>query len=231
MEVILSSSNILDRYLDRLAPEKRATQLRAIRKSVHRMNDLIDDVLLLGKFEAGALSCQPVPLDLAAFCRRAADEIESATARRGVIQFNATDVDGEASANEGLLQHIFTNILGNAVKYSPPDRAVQFSVARRGPDVEFVIRDRGCGIPVEDQARLFTAFYRGSNVGQTSGSGLGLVIAKRCVDLHGGTILCESEPGNGTTFTVTLPLFDGTRVFQRRHNGGGAFAKPLSQNV
>jgi signal transduction histidine kinase len=218
--VILSSSNILDRYLDRLPPDKRTGQLRAIRKSVHRMNDLIDDVLMLGKLDAGVLSCQPVPLDLAAFCRRAAGEIESATARDGAIRFVESEVDGEtAAADEGLLHHILTNILGNAVKYSPPGEPVEFNLSRRGPDAEFVIRDRGCGIPAADQARLFTAFYRGSNVGQKPGSGLGLVIAKRCVDLHGGLIRCESEEGKGTTFTVTLPLFDATRVFHRRANG------------
>ena len=216
LEIILSSSNILDRYLERLPPDKRAAQLRAIRKSVHRMNDLIDDVLFLGKFDAGALCCQPVPLDLAAFCRRAANEIESASARQGVIHFASLDSNTDATADEGLLQHILTNILSNAVKYSPLDRAVEFTLNRRGTDAEFVIKDHGCGIPAADQARLFTAFYRGSNVGQTSGSGLGLVIAKRCVDLHGGTIHCQSEQGIGTTFTVTLPLYDGTRVFRRR---------------
>jgi len=218
--VILSSSNILDRYLDRLPPDKRAAQLRAIRKSVHRMNDLIDDVLMLGKLDAGVLCCQPVPLDLAAFCRRATGEIESATARDGAIRFIESENNGEtASADEGLLHHILTNILGNAVKYSSPGEPVEFILARRGPDAEFVVRDRGCGIPAGDQARLFTAFYRGSNVGQKPGSGLGLVIAKRCVDLHGGVIRCESEEGKGTTFTVTLPLFDATRVFHRRANG------------
>lgn len=225
LEVILSSSNILDRYLERLAPDKRAAQLRAIRKSVHRMNDLIDDVLFLGKFDAGALCCQPVALDLVAFCRRTAHEIESASTRQGAIEFATNEVSGEASADEGLLQHILTNILSNAVKYSPLDRTVEFLLTRRGTDAEFVVRDRGCGIPAADQARLFTAFYRGSNVGQTSGSGLGLVIAKRCVDLHGGTIHCQSEQGVGTTFTVTLPLFNGTRVFRRRPNSDGEAQK------
>ena len=119
-------------------------------------------------------------------------------------------------ADEGLLQHILANILGNAVKYSPPEQPVEFTVTRCGTNAEFVIRDHGCGIPAADQPRLFTAFYRGSNVGQKPGSGLGLVIAKRCVDLHGGTIRCESEEGKGTTFIVNLPLFDGTRFFRRR---------------
>ena len=76
--------------------------------------------------------------------------------------------------------------------------------------------DRGCGIPVADQSRLFTPFYRGANVGHTRGTGLGLAIVKRCVDLHDGAIRCESAVGLGTTFTVTLPLFDGTRRFRRK---------------
>ncbi len=218
LEVILSSSNILDRYLDRLPPDKRAAQLRAIRKSVHRMNDLIDDVLLLGKFDAGALACSPVPLDLAAFCQRVAGEVAAAASRDGAIRFSAHGINGSnvANADEGLLHHILGNLLGNAVKYSPPGREVEFAVSRSGQDAQFVVRDRGCGIPQADQPRLFTAFYRGSNVGQTPGSGLGLVITKRCVDLHAGNIRCESVEGEGTTFTVTLPLFDGTRVFRRR---------------
>jgi signal transduction histidine kinase len=214
--VILSSSNILDRYLERLSPDKLKAQLRSIRKSVGRMNDLIEDVLLLGKFDAAGLNCHPVPLDLVAFCRRAICEIESAAAREGAIQLQAEAMGGDATADESLLHHILTNLLSNALKYSPPERPVVLSLSRHGPDAEFVVRDEGCGIPAADQARLFTAFYRGSNVGQTPGSGLGLVIVKRCLDLHGGAIRCESAPGQGTTFTFTLPLFDGTRHFRRK---------------
>lgn len=216
LEVILSSSNILDRYLDRLPPEKRKTQLRAIRKSVHRMNDLVEDVLLLGKLDAGALTCNPVARDLAGPCRRAIDEIESAWGHEHAIQFQPECIDQEAMVDETLLHHILTNLLGNALKYSPVDASVDFTLSRSGPDARFVIRDRGCGIPLVDQPRLFTAFYRGGNVGNTPGSGLGLVTVKRCVDLHGGTVTCQSQPGEGTTFTVTLPVFDGTRVFARR---------------
>jgi PAS domain S-box-containing protein len=216
LEVILSSSNILNRYLDRLPPEKRKAQLRAIRKSVHRMNDLIEDVLFLGKLEAGRLASHRIPIDLVSFCHRAAAEIESAAAREGAIRLVADEVNGDAVADEGLLHHIITNLLGNALKYSPPGRDVEFTVRRCGPDAEFLIRDRGCGIPAADQARLFTAFYRGSNVGQTPGTGLGLAIVKRCVDLHGGEIRWESDEGHGTTFIVTLPLFDGTRLLRRR---------------
>jgi signal transduction histidine kinase len=216
LEVILSSSNILDRYLERLPAEKRKAQLRAIRKAVHRMNDLIEDVLLLGKLEGGRLTCQPTPIDLMAFCRRSIDEIESAAGREGTIRLAISDLNGEVSGDEGLLHHILANLLSNALKYSPGEQSVDLTVAKHGPDAEFVIRDRGCGIPIADRARLFTAFSRGSNVAQTRGTGLGLAIVKRCVDLHGGSIRCDSEEGKGTAFVVSLPLFDETRRFRRK---------------
>jgi signal transduction histidine kinase len=213
--VILSSSNILDRYLDRLPPDKRRAQLRAIRRSVHRMNDLIEDVLLLGKFDAGALACNPMPVDLPALCLRAVGEIESASGCEGAIQFQAEGDFKEALADESLVHHILTNLLGNAVKYSPRGHAIELRLARVGEDAILEVQDHGCGIPEADQARLFTAFYRGANVGHAPGSGLGLVIVKRCTDLHGGHIACESAVSHGTTFRVTLPLFSGTRLFRR----------------
>jgi signal transduction histidine kinase len=127
-------------------------------------------------------------MDLGAFCHRVENEISSASGREGIIHVTLDPgLNGDATADEGLLHHILGNLMSNAVKYSPPDRAVELRVVRTGTEAWFIVRDRGCGIPPADQARLFTAFYRGSNVGQTPGSGLGLVITNRCVDLHGGT--------------------------------------------
>ena len=79
---------------------------------------------------------------------------------------------------------------------------------RRNEEAVFRVQDRGIGIPAADQKQLFNAFHRGSNAGHLPGTGLGLVIVKRCVELHGGQISCESTAGQGTTFTVTLPLFE-----------------------
>lgn len=92
------------------------------------------------------------------------------------------------------------------MKYSPPGSPIRFHVERRQEQVVFVVADRGCGIPEADQPNLFSAFHRGRNVGHVAGTGLGLVIVRRCVDLHGGTIRFTSPPGEGTTFTVELPL-------------------------
>jgi len=100
-----------------------------------------------------------------------------------------------ATGDESLLRHIFTNLLSNAVKYSAPDQTVDFTARRDGEDAICRITDRGCGIPEPDQKGLFQAFHRGSNVRQIPGTGLGLLIVKRCVDLHGGEIRFESVEG------------------------------------
>jgi len=107
--------------------------------------------------------------------------------------------------DEKLLQHILTNLLSNAVKYSPQGGTINFELFCNPNEVIFRIQDHGLGIPSHEQTNLFNPFERGSNVGQISGTGLGLAIVKNCVDLHGGTILVESEVGVGTTFTITFP--------------------------
>lgn len=211
LEVILSSAEILERYHDRLAPEQRGKQVRAIQKSVRRMADMMNEVLLLGRFEAGRVEFSPSGIDLAGFMGRVRDEIRAAMGAEVPIEVEiSVGVDSEAvvaRGDEGLLGHIFTNLLSNAVKYSPPGSPVWFRVRREGSEAVFEVADRGCGIPEADQRRLFQSFHRGSNVGNRSGTGLGLVIVKRCVDRHGGTVGLVSREGEGTTFTVRLPLF------------------------
>ena len=114
---------------------------------------------------------------------------------------------GEIEGDERLLRHIFTNLLTNAVKYSGTGRGVRFDIARDGAEMVGTIRDQGIGIPEADREWPFNAFHRGHNVAGRPGTGLGLVIVKRCVDLHRGKILVESKVGKGTTITVRLPMF------------------------
>jgi signal transduction histidine kinase len=108
--------------------------------------------------------------------------------------------------DERLLRHIFTNLLTNAVKYSDAGQVVQFEIVCAGGDIVCTIRDRGIGIPEADREWLFNAFHRGRNVGDRPGTGLGLVIVKRCVDLHGGTNKVDSKLGDGTSVTLRLPI-------------------------
>jgi signal transduction histidine kinase len=205
--VIMSAAEVLQRYFERLSPEKRARHLDMIFRSTRNLANLIEEVLLVGRVEEGRMQFAPVPVGLEKFCRSLTDELLSATGGACPIRFEATTPLDGAVSDETVLRHILSNLLSNAVKYSEPGTPVEFTAERRGHDVIFTVRDHGIGIPLEDQPRLFTSFNRARNVGTRPGTGLGLVVVQRCVQLHRGTIALESDPGVGTTVTVTLPVF------------------------
>jgi signal transduction histidine kinase len=205
--VILSSADLLSDYRDTLTPAESAEQLADIKQSTRHMADLMEDVLVLGRFEAGTVHYQPVRLDLLSFCQRLVDEILSATDRACPVVLSESNVSGSAYGDETLLRHVLLNLLSNAVKYSSPGQTIQFRVERAGDDAVFTVLDEGIGIPPEEEKHVFDAFFRGKNVGERPGSGLGLVIVKRCVELQRGNIKIAGVEGRGTTVIVRLPLF------------------------
>ncbi|MBX3746378.1 MAG: PAS domain S-box protein [Verrucomicrobiae bacterium] len=205
--IIMSSAGILEKYFDRLDPGERREQLESIQRSTRRMGDLMEQVLLLSRLDAARMGFAPTPLDLAGFFRVLTDEVHSVTSRRCPIELRVDALPARARADEGLLRHIFTNLLTNAVKYSEAGQSVEFSVVREGAEAVCTVRDHGIGIPEADREWLFRAFHRGRNVGQRSGTGLGLVIVQRCLEIHGGRLELESAVGAGTAMTVRLPVF------------------------
>ncbi len=205
--VIMSAVEVLQRYFERLPADKRARHLEMIFRSTKNLANLIEEVLLLGRVEEGRMQFAPLPLDLELLCRTLSDEMHSATGGACPIHFRALSPLDGAVSDETLLRHILTNLLSNAVKYSEAGTPVEFTASRRDRNVIFTIRDRGIGIPLEDQPKLFTSFTRARNVGTRPGTGLGLVVVQRCVQLHHGTLALDSAPGSGTTAIVALPVF------------------------
>ncbi len=205
--VILSATENLDTYFERLKPEQRRQQLQHVIQATGHMAKVMEDVLLLGRAEA--MEFKPHQIELPTFCQNLANQVRTSTESRCPIRFTADSVP-PARGDEGLLRHILTNLLTNAVKYSRPGSVVDFTVGRQNGHAVFRVHDSGIGIPAADQKQLYNAFHRGQNTGEVPGTGLGLVIVKRCVELHGGQITCDSKEGRGTTFEVKLPLFQGT---------------------
>jgi signal transduction histidine kinase len=150
---------------------------------------------------------QPKALDLRAFCQRLVDEALSAAECRNPIHVDCPEFDGSALGDERLLRHILLNIITNALKYSECGDPIRVTIRREGCEAVWGISDKGIGIPETDREWLFNAFHRGRNVGQRPGSGLGLVIVKRCLDLHGGRIHIDSKVGEGTTVILRVPVF------------------------
>jgi len=205
LTTILSSAALLEKYNHKLAEEKKINHLQRIQAAVQHMTGLLNDVLLIGKAEAGKLEFQPTPLDLAQFCRELVEEMQQTTDTH-TIAFRIHNQGTTACMDEKLLRHIFSNLLSNAIKYSPQGGVVDFDLVYKPQAAIFYVQDHGIGIPIAEQAQMFDSFHRASNVGTISGTGLGLAIVKKAVDLHGGKIALKSEVGAGTTFTVTLPL-------------------------
>ncbi|MBM3840805.1 MAG: HAMP domain-containing histidine kinase [Verrucomicrobia bacterium] len=204
---IQSSAELLTSYFERLPRERREQLLRNIVRSTQDLAQVMEKVLLLSRVEAASYECQPEHFDLGVFCRQLVDELHCATQARCPIQLSLGELPEKVWADTTLLRHAFSNLLSNAVKYSPPGLPVEFEVQRFEHEVIFVVRDEGIGIPPQDLNRLFNAFYRGSNTNGAPGTGLGLVIVKRCVELHRGSIQIESKPERGTRVTVRVPLF------------------------
>jgi PAS domain S-box-containing protein len=205
--IIISSAGLLESYFDRLDPATRAEHLQTISRNIRRMASLMEDVLLFGQVEAGKLSFEPAALNVRRFCYRLIEEVQPATPHACPLQLEfADEVPETVAADERLLRHAFFNLLTNAVKYSQPGSPVHFTVRPVGQELVWTVRDSGIGIPPEDLGQLFQAFQRGRNVGQVPGTGLGLVLVKRCVELHGGLIAVDSTVGTGTTITVRLPF-------------------------
>lgn len=204
--VTMSAVEVLRHYRDQISAEKQIELHDDIFSATLQMSGLMDQVLLLGRAEAGKLEWRPVPIDLSELCGKLVDEGHSSTNHRCPVSFACEGQIDDACMDAALLRHIIGNLLSNAVKYSAEGSPVELRVKREGDEVVIAVQDHGIGIPEPDQARLFEAFHRASNVGETPGTGLGLMLVKRCVELHHGTITVQSKERVGTTFTVRLPL-------------------------
>jgi signal transduction histidine kinase len=169
------------------------------------MARLLDSVLTIGRSEAGELDFNPKPMDLVAFCGDLVETMQQSSPGTPIAYAMRGEPNG-ALADEQLLRHILTNLISNAIKYSPPQTPVDIEIDIEKKEATFLVRDRGIGIPAVDRVDLFNSFHRGSNVGDIPGTGLGLAVVKRSVDRHGGLIELESAEGVGTTFVVTIPL-------------------------
>ncbi|MES2972451.1 MAG: 7TM diverse intracellular signaling domain-containing protein [Pseudomonadota bacterium] len=202
---ILSAEEVLRHYGDRLPDDEKLEVLDSIASGVQRMTRMMDRVLLLGKAEAHMLEFSPAPLDLRALCYELVAEARTQQPQSAchVAVDIARDLE-PGEYDEKLLRHIFSNLLSNALKYSPQGGEVMFKVYLNLGQVVFEVSDQGIGIPADEIPHLFESFHRASNVGAIQGTGLGLAIVKNAVETHGGTISVKSVAGEGTTFTVRL---------------------------
>lgn len=208
LATIHGSVELLQHYEDRMPANKKQQTLQKIDDAVERMTHMLENVLVIGRTDAGRLEFKPRALSIATFCNGLVDEVRSAMARqlaRVHLQLELPPATQLFWLDDTLIRNIVGNLLSNAIKYSPQGGNVRFSVRDEGDALVFTVSDQGIGIPEADQAQLFVSFHRASNVGPIAGTGLGLSIVKEAVTCHLGDIRVDSTEGQGSTFTVTLP--------------------------
>jgi signal transduction histidine kinase len=204
----MTSAELLEHYSQRFSEEKKLEILQRIQTSVKYMTNLLDDILIIGKADAGKLAFNPLPVDLVAECRAALAEVNGELTPRHQVSFVVQGTPVTAQLDAVLLKHILVNLLSNAIKYSPDGGLILLELTFQPEPglVRIRLTDQGIGILPEDRPYLFEAFHRGKNIGTLAGTGLGLSIVKHSVDLQNGTIEVTGEPASGTSFTVVLPL-------------------------
>jgi PAS domain S-box-containing protein len=180
---------------DVLTPEWLLKVANRSEQQVDRLTRLVEDMLDIARLRSGKLTIERSPTDLGALTRELVERLSSALIR--------VDVIGQWDPQR--IEQVLSNLLSNAVKYGG-GKAVEVSVRREGDRAILSVHDQGRGIPVELHERIFDRFERVNESQSIAGLGLGLYIVRQIVEIHGGTVRVESEPGQGSTFTVTLPL-------------------------
>ena len=213
LSTILSSADLLEYYAGGWSIEKQLEHVQRIQSAAIYMNNLLSDVLTLERNEISQ-PFEPVAIDLRLFCNNLIDELCLNDQGQHQVVFQLQPIQDEgnvptpiaATMDEKLLRQVLSNLLSNALKYSPMGSTIYFRLTIEGDRALFEVQDQGIGIPCEDQQQLFEPFHRGANVGSIAGNGLGLSIAKKSVEIHGGTINLSSQLQAGTTVQVALPL-------------------------
>ena len=186
--------------------EAQTEQVENIRYATKRLANLIQNMLKLNKLEKQTIRPVPERFDVCAQLCDSAVQFEDTWERRN-IDFEADLEDSAAVyADAGLTEIVWTNLLSNAFKFTPEGGTVTLTQRTEGSCVRVVVTDTGCGMSPETVKHIFDKFYQGDPSHATQGNGLGLALVKRILELSEGSITVESEPGKGSTFTVTLPL-------------------------
>lgn len=192
---------------DQLSDEKRHLYLSTVNEQSDRLARLVDDLMDVSRIDAGMLKLAQEDLDTTEVVDSLLAQFTTKWAGRRIEVHTDGGEPPRVIADRHRLDGILINLIDNAIKYSPAGTAVEVTVARKGAQVAFSVRDHGAGMTENERQGLFQKFHRlpGAAASDVPGTGLGLYIVKGLVDAHGGMITVDSAPGGGSTFTVALP--------------------------
>jgi PAS domain S-box-containing protein len=204
LSTIMSSVDLIGRYTEGINDEKVEKHVARIKGKVREMTAMLNEFLSLERIEQGQVVCTPVELDIVHLCIEMIEELRTLAKSGQAIDYDHEGGERTATLDRQMLSNVISNLVTNAVKYSPEGKQVELRTTITDGKLTIMVHDEGMGIPAEDQQHLFERFFRGSNATTIQGTGLGLNIVKRYLELMNGTIRFTSVPGK-TLFTVELP--------------------------
>lgn len=205
LSTILSSNSLVEQYKQRSDYDKIDKHTARIKSSVQHLTGILNDFLSLGKLEEGKIDVVNESINLRTFFNDLAEEVKASLKANQKVVVNMTS-DVTIHSDSRILRNILFNLISNASKYSDETKNIELHAHMEDGKLIMAVQDHGIGIPEEDHKHLFERFFRAGNVSNIQGTGLGLNIVKRYVELLNGTITFESEYKKGSTFTVSIPL-------------------------
>jgi PAS domain S-box-containing protein len=203
LSTILSSAFLVNQYTTEAEQPKRSKHIQRIISSVTLLTEVLNDFLSVGKIEEGGVQVRTSTLDIQQHILATIQEMQDIVQEGQQISY-VHEGPVSVQLDPSLLKHILLNLLGNAIKFSGKHSVIKVHTEHTGNDVILKVKDAGIGISQEDQQHLFERFFRGANVSNIQGTGLGLHIVSKYAELMNGNITCESDLNEGTTFTVTF---------------------------
>lgn len=206
LATILSSIELIEAYSKDVQVEKRKKHIIRVKEAVSNLNNILNDFLSLSRLEEGRVEAEPEFFRLQSFLDSFVDEIKLLLRPGQLIDPQFSHIDVELWLDKRILKNILINLLSNAIKYSPEGGVISLKATISQNLLSVEVADNGIGIPVEDQQHLFTRFFRAHNVENIKGTGLGLNIVRRYLDILGGTISYKSQLGEGSVFKISVPV-------------------------
>jgi PAS domain S-box-containing protein len=203
---ILTSVSLIARYHQAQDEGKRTKHVKTIKTSVQNLTNILDDFLSLDKLDQGKITCRPSSFHLVGLAQTLVVDMQELAKEGQNITYRHHGAETAIFLDKEMLRNVLINLLSNAMKYSPPQTAITFVTKQEDSQIVLSIQDQGMGIPESDQKNIFETFFRANNATTIQGTGLGLNIVKRYLDLMGGRVTFVSQENVGTIFTVTVPL-------------------------
>lgn len=204
LSTIMSSVDLIARYTEATHDERVGKHVMRIRGKVREMTAMLNEFLSLERIEQGQVVCQPVEIDVVHLCIELIEELRALTKSGQTINYDHLGEERTVTLDRQMLSNVVTNLVTNAVKYSPEGKRIALHTTITDGRLHITTADEGIGIPAEDQTHLFDLFFRGSNATTIQGTGLGLNLVKRYLDIMQGSVTFTSKPG-ATVFNVKLP--------------------------